>query len=197
MENYGDTDGRKDRHQIAMFIKEDIPHIPATLSMTGRTALVAHLPGPGVNFLAGHLDDRHESTRQRQSEVAIEWLGPHAVAALDANAMRRRDPRAFAFRVAGPLIRHLPAVDPQPGVKQPKLERIGSLLQRSAGMADGGTVALWEQNGYRDPVGFAPTLMKGGRRVLSLDRILVRGMPPGDVQILQPKGLSDHCAVVA
>jgi endonuclease/exonuclease/phosphatase family metal-dependent hydrolase len=93
-----------------------------------------------------------------------------------------------------PIVNMLPTVEPAPGEKLPKLERIGSLATRLVAMADGGSLAILEKAGLRD----ADPKHKPTKSVFPLDHIMVTeqvGVARFEVDDMD--GISDHRMIFA
>jgi hypothetical protein len=124
--------------------------------------------------------------------------------ALDANAMHRKDPRSRIYRMAGPLVRHLPAHPPTIGQNEKKLSVMVSKAQRIAEMADGGTLDILEAAGYEDAtqLGYTPTArFIGGLAAAQLDHIMIErntlhASSPEIIEVPADKGVATEHSLV-
>ena len=192
---YDDDDNRKDRHALVVVAKPELVQSVTKVHLAGRNALKLTLVGEESTQLLGmHLDDRTEARRGRMAAAAIAGLGPNAIGVGDFNAMYRGAHLAGLLRTVRPLTHLLPSRDPVPGEKTPKLHRLGSLSQRTTGMASGQTMQVFTEAGFHDASETHEPTMKKGPLAIELDHIIYRGK----VQVVRPtqvtsgQNLSDH-----
>lgn len=176
--SYNDQDGRADRHGLFMVAKRELVRDTRIIQMAGRTALMFEVAERDsqktMDIFGVHLDDRHEKTRRQQacSLLAAMREGVPTVVAGDMNALHGQTDRARRIRPASVVTEFLPAKDPVPGVKQSKVSRMSSLLQRAVRMADGSTLRVLEEAGFEDAdPEYRPT-MPSKYPLLQLDHIL-------------------------
>jgi len=141
------------------------------------------------------LDDRAEARRVGQTLKLLELFQDEqdgscpSVIAGDLNAMHRLEIRSALIRAVQPIAERLPYGEP--GFEASKIARIGSLARRLSEMADGTTLRLFENAGYRDSDS-AHLHTKG---IAQLDHILHTAelySPPDSFQSIKANGLSDH-----
>lgn len=190
---YNDMDGRKDRHHLVLVGDAEVVEHIQPIQLLGRTALRASLKG-NIDVIGVHLDDRDEDTRCKQTQALLDQVDPDrlTIIAGDFNAIHRDDRRAQLLRALGPFAGMFP--EGEPGTKQSKIARLGSLATRLTMMAEGGPLAMMEGAGYHD----ADSSRRATMGFVQLDHIMV----PRDLSIatvfVQPlRGLSDHAAIGA
>lgn len=190
---YQDDDGRKDRHALVVAVKPELVRVANSVRLVSRSAIRLTLHG-GVDFMGVHLDDRHEGRRLGQAAMAIRYLGESAMVAGDFNAMYPDVGQARLLRTVRPFAKLLPAKDPVPGEKTPKLQRLGSLSQRLTDMASGTTMELFRHADFRDADPTHSPTMKKGPIAAQLDHILYRGdtAVSESTVVEDADGLSDH-----
>lgn len=190
---YDDNDGRQDRHSLIVAAKPELVHECRRARVAGRNALSLYLHG-GTKFMGVHFDDRTERRRLPQARGIAQLAARSTILGGDFNALYARGLQARLFRVGAPFTRLLPSMDPAPGVKIPKLKRMGSLSQRTTGFAKGTTMQALMDAGFEDASQDGAATMVKGPLKLQLDRILYRG----DVEVIEPTtvhdggNLSDH-----
>lgn len=197
-QKYDDTDGRADRHRLVAIAKPEHIADVSSVSLAGRNVFLFNLAN-GAQFMGGHWDDRTEARRMRMTTEALQWLGRDAIVAGDLNAMHRRGVTTSLLRAARPVANMLPASDPVPGQKTPRLQRAGSVGQRLTQMASGTTLRAFTNAGFQDADPRKQPTMKKGPIAVQLDHILYRG----NVSVVHPteasdsQGLSDHLKIQA
>lgn len=132
--------------------------------------------------------------RRRQTAALLDQVGSKrlTIIAGDINSMHRDDWRAKVLRRIAPIAKMLPTAEP--GEKQSKMARIGSLATRLTMMAEGGPIEMLEQAGYED----ADPQWQATRGFVQLDHILVPlWMEVVNFTIQSMKGLSDHHTIIA
>jgi hypothetical protein len=190
---YNDVDSRKDRHHLVVAGNPEVVECIEPIQLVGRTALRACLKG-GVDVIGVHLDDRQEDMRLRQTEALFDQVDPKrfTIIAGDINSMHRDHWRAKVLRRIAPIAKLLPTAEP--GEKQSKMARIGSLATRLTMMAEGGPIEMLEQAGYED----ADPRRQATKGFVQLDHILVPSwMEVVKFAVQSMKGLSDHHAIAA
>lgn len=152
-----DTDGRQDRRGLLVANRLPVGE-PAVIDMKTRRAIGWSVLDPETRatwkMRAGHLDDRREVTRRKQSNYLIEDLvqpdtvSDPAMLVLDANSFHRTDPSSRLLRA----VRYPIALVPrgEPGQERTKLRRVGSVGYRVSNMARGGPLRLFELHGFVD-----------------------------------------------
>lgn len=194
---YDDDDGRLDRHGMIMASR-----VEASLSqvrLAGRNAIKACLQDEEsrhpITVVGAHFDDRHEQTRQEQAFAAVVLLASAERACIvgDLNALHEESKQARVLRSISSMVRHLPYTNPYPG--QPmSLQRVGSIAQRLCGMADGGTIQILRDGGYRDADKNRQATWRG---VAQIDHIMHNNKLVATSFELGAAGLSDHRPVTA
>ncbi|CAN5356736.1 hypothetical protein BH09PAT4_BH09PAT4_04360 [soil metagenome] len=202
---YDDTDGRKDRHGFALLTRVPEAGDVKVFDLGGRNALGQYVGDLALTVVGLHLDDRAEATRITQTARLLDQLDFDAknLALGDFNAMHRKDPKAVALRLAKPVARLLPSVDPgETAPNLAKLRRAGSLSSRLTDMATGSTMGYLWANGYEDvDTQFQPT-----KSFVQLDHIMTNfehAEPSSDVRVGEysvhevPGHESDHRPISA
>ncbi|HEU5375538.1 MAG TPA: endonuclease/exonuclease/phosphatase family protein [Ktedonobacteraceae bacterium] len=191
---YNDADTRKDRHHLVVVGNPEVVECIKPIQLVGRTALLACLRG-GIDIIGVHLDDRQEDMRRRQTEALLNQVDPKrpTIIAGDMNSMHRDGWHAKALRKVAPLAKVvLPTAEP--GEKQSKIERVGSLATRLTMMAEGGPIKMLERVGYKD----ADSRWQATKGFVQLDHILVpKWMEVAKFAVQPMKDLSDHHAIAA
>ncbi|HWB38620.1 MAG TPA: endonuclease/exonuclease/phosphatase family protein [Candidatus Saccharimonadales bacterium] len=174
---YNDDDGREDRHNMIVLARKEFVASTAPIRLATRTAVALTLRHPDtkreIDLYGVHLDDRHEERRLGQATTLLADVDPNTptVIAGKFNALDRTDPDARKLRMVAPLTKLLPSKDPAPGGRRSPIfpRRFGSLAQRLTEMADGGTMAVFDEAGFTDAD--SQHLPTKGR--FHLDRILL------------------------
>jgi len=202
--DYGDhSSPRKDKHQLAVVYRPwALEKEPTARYFLGRATLLLST-NLGYDLAAVHGFDRHfcwkndpEEARVRQFGLVVSSLSEKAVVAGDFNAMHGDDRVARVLRAFAPVVQYLPSVDP--GESCSKLERLGSLSQRLAAMANGRAMQFMLGSGFGDAdPKHNHTMAKGPVRV-QLDHIMHRSAAGvSGFEVLKHHGLSDHNMVQA
>lgn len=190
---YNDADSRKDRHHLVLVGMPDVVERIEAIRLVGRTALRASLKG-GIDVIGLHLDDRREDMRRQQTQALLDQLDPERLTVIsgDLNSMYRDDWRAQVLRSMGPIAQCLP--QGEPGEKQSKMARFGSLAARLTRMAEGGPLAMMEYAGYKD----ADPERRATMGFVQLDHIMVPScLATVAFSVRSMRGLSDHRAIAA
>lgn len=196
---YDDTDGRQDRHGIIGIVRNKIltSQKPTLVNLDGRQAVRIPLADPESgeenDFIGVHLDDRSESGRLKQTTALLGLVGEKAIIGGDFNALYKEDKTARVLRAARPIAKLLPAVDPRPDFRPPKLKRLGSLAGRLTDMAQGTTMQEFEAAGFQD----ADPSHQPTKGPVCIDHIVYRGMRLLSQRTHPASNMSDHRAVGA
>ena len=199
---YNDHDGRLDRHGIMGVVKtESLRGDPQIIKTLGRSAL--HIPikdsdsGATMDVYGVHLDDRREETRQAYASGLLKLMrrssADISVAGGDFNAMHRKSWRSRILRALRPIAKRLPTIEPRPDFKYPKLKRLGSLVSRLTGMANGGTMQKFTTAGFRDTHPNQPATIGS----FNLDHIVFKGNVTAVGNPVQKTNKSDHRLLTA
>lgn len=198
---YADDDGRADRHYLVGCARDELVESAEALSLGTRNALYLQVVDPAsdklIDTFLTHLDDRRESRRLAQAQHLLAAIDPEAPAIIagDMNAMHSDDPRARLLRMARPLAKRLPTIEPRPDYKYPKLKRMGSLASRLTDMATGTTLAAFEAAGFAD----ANTQHLPTRGPVTIDYIMARDLLVNNDSFVvhDQTEVSDHRAISA
>lgn len=220
---YDDADGRADKHGIMAIARTEVirPLEIKVIRFAGRAGVGMTVFDESsqeeIDVYGLHMDDRSEGGRLEQAYELITFADPGRRSALvgDLNAMHGSAASARLLRLAGPIAKLLPVSDPgesNKGLhgetlpKVSKLARIGSLATRLTAMADGATLAMLEQVGFRDADGERRPTMPDHwllPPVVQLDHVMVSrnvdvlGHQTVALRDEAGKRLTDHLAVRA
>lgn len=177
------SDPRPDARGILVVAKKELVAGLGSIPLAGRYAIKADMYNPGTDkpmlFFGHHGNDKNEALRVEDLDALIRDYLPLAtdadghrnitdptIYAGDGNTMRRGGVLPAALRAAGPFVRRLPSVEPNPDVEQSGLKRKASLAQRLSEMAIGDADAMLEEIGLRDIDPYnEPTMRKFGLAV--------------------------------
>lgn len=187
---YGDAEPHPSGEQYLAVLSR-LPDARCDLVRLGtRNALrmPVTIEGERVDITGAHFDDRNDETRIVMAEAFIDGISPENpnIFAGDMNNMHADDVRARML--ANGVFRWFASKIPD--------KRIRSLATRSSYMAEGGALAVLEDNGFSDADPRHQATMKlGGFAVLNLDHIMHdERIAIENFQVLDVKG-SDHNAI--
>jgi hypothetical protein len=201
--DYMDIDDRRDRHRLVAVAKPDFGE-PSVRPAYGRNAFffmngtlplkVAGLHGFDRDQESVKLSDEAR-VRQIKHTIARLALGPDSQAIVmgDLNSMYPNGFRATMLRAAMPVTDLLPYKNP--GEDQSRMERLGSLSQRLARMATGGSLEVLREAGFSGSNPHRQGTMQVGPLSVQLDHILGRRVELYGHELVEPDDLTDHYGI--
>ena len=205
---YDDGDLRLDTHDLFMIASKRLFREPTPFRTLGgqwsRMFASAVTYDGKFGFVGMHGADRdqfsrdgHDMKRKAQMEAVLRHIGElgveKAVIGGDLNAMSPERTLAKLLGVATSFTHLFPIKNP--GEKQTKLERFGSLANRLSYMALGSSITLLEENDFVN----ADPEMKGTMHLgpihADLDHFMGRGVEMDSFAVCPHGELSDHDAI--